>query len=43
MILNLFVVTINFTILSYKIELVYVFNIVFIVDWWKQSKINRNG
>lgn len=43
MILNLFVITVDFTILSYKRELIYVFNIVFIVDWRKQYKIKETG
>ena len=43
MILNLFVITIIFTILSFKKErgLAYVFNIIFNVDWRKRRKINR--
>ena len=41
MIINLFVITIVFTILSFKREIVDVFNMVFNVDWRKTYKINR--
>ena len=41
MIINLFVITIVFTNLSFKRELVYVFNVIFNVDWRKRYKINR--
>jgi len=41
-VLNLFVVTIIFIILSFKRELVYVFNIIFIVDRIKRYKINKS-
>jgi len=41
MIINLFAITIVFTNLSFKIELVYVFNVIFNIDWRKRYKINR--
>ena len=41
---NLYIITIVFTILSLRErekELIYVFNIIFIVDWRKRCKINK--
>jgi len=42
MIINLFVITIVFTICPLRErELVYVFNVIFNVDWRKRYKINK--
>jgi len=42
LVLNLFIITIVFTILSLRErELVYVFNIIFIADRRKRYKINK--
>jgi len=41
MTINLFVITIVFTILSFKREIIDVFNMIFNVDWRKIYKINK--